>query len=863
MSQSNSTNVTNSLSDLDRLLKKVKAAHEKYRDYSQEAVDKIVIAVATAANKKRLYLAKIAIKETGLGVFEDKVIKVHFAAEYILNKYRDEKTCGIVEHNSVWGIYKVADSMGVIAAVVPITNPTSTIVFKTLLALKTRNGIVFSPHPGAKSCSAEAARILLAAAVEAGAPEDIIGCIEEPSLELTQKLMQHDDIAIILATGGPGLVKAAYSSGKPAIGVGAGNTPAIIDETADIPAAVTSIYLSKTFDNGTVCASEQSIVAVKSIYEILKKELVLRGGYILSPQEIPKLAAIVIVDGKLNPRIVGQPAVKIAELAGLTVPATTKVLIAEITEVGPSEPLSYEKLSPVLGLFCVEDFHAAVAKAEQLIKFGGLGHTASYYTNEKNHDRIEYYGDKLKIVRLLVNIPAAHGAIGDIYNFHLDPSLTLGCGSYGGNIISGNIGVKHLLNTKTIVERRENMLWFRVPPQIYFKYGCLPTAIQSLKGRQRAFIVTDRAIVSFGYLEPLIQALEAIGAQFEIFSEIQPDPDFAAVKLGAERMRVFKPDLVIAIGGGSPIDAAKIMWLMYDYPNIGFESLAMRFLDIRKRVYSILESQPRTFFVAIPTTSGTGSEVTPFAVISDQGVKYPIADYAITPTMAIVDPALVLNMPKSLTAIGGFDAITHALEAYVAVTATDYTNALAKEALRLLFKYLPIAYQEGSNNPEARERVHYAATMAGMAFANAYLGICHSMAHKLGGAFHVPHGIANALVVTHVVRYNASTSPTKFSAFPQYRIPLAAARYAKLADMLQLGGATDDEKVELLIKKLEATKKELGLPASIKEFGIPEKDFLEKLDEISELAFDDQCTGTNPRYPLVSEIRELYLKAYY
>lgn len=848
---------------LDDLVQKAKAAHEIYKDFTQEQVDKIVLAAAIAANMQRLYLAKIAVDETGMGIFEDKVIKVHFAAEFVCNKYKNEKTCGIIEHNHYWGIYKVADSMGVIAAVTPCTNPTSTVIYKSLLALKTRNAIVFAPHPNSKRSSFEAARIVSEAAVAAGAPEGIIGCVAEPTLETTQKLMQHPDIALIFATGGPGLVKAAYSSGKPAIGVGAGNTPSIIDETADIPMAINSILLSKTFDNGTVCASEQTIIAVKSVYEDVKKELVLRGAYLVAGDERDKLGKTLIVDGKLNSKVVGQPAVKIAKMAGFDVPQSTKVLVAEAKDVGLNEPFSYEKLSPILGLYCADDFNAAVKKAEELVEFGGLGHTATLYTSEANRERIEHFSDRLKTVRLLVNMPAAHGAIGDVYNFYLEPALTLGCGTYGGNVISGNIGTKHLLNIKTIAERRENMLWFRIPPQIYFKFGCLPVALRGLKGYQRAFIVTDRSMVDLGYLEPVIDTLKEIGVKFEIFSDITPDPDYEEVKVGIERVRSFKPDVIIALGGGSPLDAAKIMWLMYDFPEVKFEELAMRFMDIRKRIYTIEEMRKRTFFVAIPTTSGTGSEVTPFAVITDKGVKYPIADYSITPNMAILEPALVMNMPKSLTAIGGFDAITHAIESFVSILATDYSNAMAREALRLLFKYLPVAYKEGDKNPEARERVHYAATMAGMAFANAYLGVCHSMAHKLGATFNIPHGVANALVISQVIRYNSTISPTKFAAFPQYRIPLAVARYAKIADLLHLGGSTEEEKVDLLIQKVEDIKKELNLPLSIKAASVDESDFMSKVDKLSELAFDDQCTGANPRYPLVSEIRELYIKAYH
>jgi len=850
------------LQELNSNIKKVKTAYEEYQNYTQKQVDAIVMAVAIAANKNRLVLAKMAVEETKMGEFESKVIKNHFASEFVHNKYKNTLTCGIIENNRLKGIEKVAAPMGIIAAITPVTNPTSTVIFKTLLALKTRNAIFFAPHPKAKKCSNETARILLEAAVAAGAPQNVIGWATESSLELTQALMKHEDVALILATGGPGLVKSAYSSGKPAIGVGAGNTPAIIDETADIPMAINSILLSKTFDNGTICASEQSIVAVESIYESVKQELKLRGAHLLSKEERDKLAHIMIVNGRLNPYIVGQPAQKIAKMAGISVPTTTRALVAEAQDVGPSEPFSYEKLSPILALYCEKDFFTAINKAEQLLEFGGLGHTSVLYTDEKNQDRIEHFGNVIKTIRLLVNVPASHGAIGDIYNFYLEPSLTLGCGTYGGNAISGNIGVENLLNIKTIAERRENMLLFKVPPAIYFKYGSLPVALQNLTGKKRAFIVTDRSIVELGHTDTIIETLKSIDMQTEIFSDIQPDPDFTTVKNGLERMQSFKPDVIISIGGGSPIDAAKIMWLLYDYPEINFEDLSMRFMDITKRIYSIAEAKNRTFFVAVPTTSGTGSEVTPFAVIADKGVKYPIADYALTPNMAILDPALVLNMPPNLTAASGFDAIIHSLEAIVAVTATDYTNALALESLRLLFKYLPTAYREGKNNYEARERVHYAATMAGMAFANAYLGICHSMAHKLGAAFNIPHGVANSLCIAQVINFNSSSNPTKLTAFPQYRIPLACARYAKVANLLQLGGKTDEEKVQLLIKKLKELKKQLNLPASIEELGITKKDFMEKVDALAELAFDDQCTGTNPRFPLVREIRELYIEAY-
>lgn len=849
----------------DDLVKRVKAAQKKYATYTQEQVDEIVFQAALAANHARLPLAQDAATETGMGIVEDKVIKNHFASEFIYNKYRDTKTCDIIEHDEVWGLYKIADSMGVVAGVTPTTNPTSTTIFKALLALKTRNGIIFSPHPRSKKCSAKAAKIILDAAVKAGAPENIIGWIEEPSIELTQQLMHHPDVAIILATGGPGMVQAAYSSGKPAIGVGPGNTPAVIDETADLAMAISSIILSKTFDNGTICASEQSIVAVESIYNKVKQELTRQGAYILKPDERKKLAKTIIIDGRLNPKIVGQSPAVIAKLANIKIPKNAKMLVAEVEKVGTEEPFSYEKLSPVIAFYKVTNFEKAVARAEELLEYTGLGHTATLYTNEANHDRIEYFGKKVKTARILINIPGSQGAIGDVYNFRLEPSLTLGCGTYGGNSISGNIGVKDLLNIKTIAERRENTLWFRIPSKVYFKYGCLPEALSTFKLYKRAFIICDRTLFELGHIDKMTEVLKDMGIRCEVFNEVLPDPTLSIVKKGLARAKDFKPDIILSYGGGSPIDAGKIIWLLYDYPEIQFADLAMRFMDINKRIYSIAEKKEKTPFIAIPTTSGTGSEVTPFAVITDDlkdNTKYPIADYAITPTIAIVDPSITMQMPKGLTAASGFDAVTHAIEAIVSVVATDFSNAMAKESLELLFKYLPTAYKEGAKNPLAREKVHYAATMAGMAFANAYLGVGHSMAHKLGAAFHITHGVANAILLPHIIRYNATDVPRKLVAFPQYKTPEAIMRYASIANALGIKGKNDMEKVEGLIKELEKLRKILDIPATIKETGVDKQAFLDKVDQLAELAFDDQCTGTNPRYPLIEEIRDIYLAAY-
>jgi acetaldehyde dehydrogenase/alcohol dehydrogenase len=851
------------IENLNAVIQRTKEAQLKYAAYTQKQVDEIFYRAAMAANQARISLAKMAVLETGMGVCEDKVIKNHFAAEFIYNKYRDAKTCGVIERDTVAGFSRIAEPVGILAGVVPTTNPTSTTIFKALLALKTRNAIIFSPHPRAKRSTVQAARIVLEAAVKAGAPEGIIGWVENPTIELSNHLMQHPLINLILATGGPGMVHAAYSSGKPAIGVGAGNTPALIDETADIEMAISSILISKTFDNGMICASEQSVVIVDKVYAIAKEEFTKRGAYILNENQRRKLAALLLIEGKLNAEIVGQSATKIAHMAGFEVPEETKVLIAEVKTVGRDEPLSYEKLSPILAMYRAEDFHQAVGIAVDLITFGGMGHTSVLYTNPKNADRIQEFGARLKTGRVLLNMPSSQGAIGDLYNFRLEPSLTLGCGSWGGNSVSENISVRHLLNIKTIAERRENMLWFRVPPKIFFKFGCLPVALRELEGCKRVFLVTDHQLAKMGFIKKMTDILDSMNIDCEVFYEVNPDPDLATIKKGLAMMNAFHPDAVIALGGGSPIDAAKIMRLLYDYPEVQFKDLAMRFMDIYKRICKVPGTGTKTLMVAIPTTSGTGSEVTPFAVITDEkeNVKYPIADYELTPDIAIIDPELVLGMPKGLTAASGIDAVTHALEAMVAVTSTEFTNGQAIEALRLLFKYLPQAYEDGGNI-KAREKVHYAATMAGMAFANAFLGVCHSMAHKLGGTFHIPHGVANGILITHVIRYNADESPSKQTAFAQYTHPLAQARYARVADYLGLGGIDEKDKVERLIKAVEDLRRKLKIPATIAEAGVKKADFMAKLDELCEQAFDDQCTGCNPRLPLIKEIRAILLTSY-
>lgn len=856
--------VTN-IEELEQLITKVKKAQEIYATFSQEQVDEIFRKAALAANQNRIPLAKKAVWETGMGVVEDKVIKNHFASEYIYNKYKSDVTCGVIEEDKVHGIKKIADPVGIIAGVVPTTNPTSTAIFKALLALKTRNAIIFSPHPRAKECTALAAKIVRDAAVKAGAPENLIGWIDEPSVEMSQTLMQHKNISLILATGGPGMVHAAYCSGKPAIGVGAGNTPAIIDETADIKMAVNYIILSKTFDNGVICASEQSIVVVDEIYEEVKSEFQSRGAYFLNPEEREKLANTIVVDGKLNAKIVGQPATKIAELADIYVPPNTKILVGEAEEVGYHEPFSYEKLSPVLAFYRTPDYKAAVNKATDLVRFGGNGHTSVLYTDQNNKDRVDYFAERLNTGRILVNMPTSQGAIGDVYNFKLEPSLTLGCGTCGGNSVSENIGVKHLLNIKTVAKRRENMLWFKVPPKVYFKQGCLTLALEELAGKKKAMIVTDKVLFDLGYTQKVTDILDRIGIAHDIFFDVEPDPTIATVNNALARFNSFQPDVIIALGGGSPIDAAKIMWLMYEQPSVKFEDLAMRFMDIRKRICQFPQLGQKATMVAIPTTSGTGSEVTPFAVITDDetGIKYPIADYALTPSMAIVDPDLVLTMPKGLTAASGLDALTHAIEAYVSAVANNFTDGHALEAIQMVFDYLPTSYHQGADAFEAREKMHYASTIAGMAFSNSFLGLCHSMAHKLGARFDLPHGLANAFLISQIIRYNANNDPTKVCTFPQYKYPSAMKRYAKIADVLGLGGHNDEDKVDALIMAIENLKDELNVPHSIKDAGVNEQDFFDSLDELAELAFDDQCTGANPRYPLLSEIKELYTKAFF
>jgi acetaldehyde dehydrogenase/alcohol dehydrogenase len=856
--------VTN-VEELAQRIAEVKEAQKIYATYSQKTVDEIFRQAAIAANNARIHLAKLATEETGMGIVEDKVIKNHFASEYIYNKYKDDKSCGIIERDPSFGIMKVAEPIGVVAAVVPTTNPTSTAIFKSLIALKTRNGIIFAPHPRAKKSTIEAARIILEAAVKAGAPKGIIGWIDEPTVELTQMLMRESDI--ILATGGPGMVKAAYSSGKPAIGVGSGNTPALIDETAHIKMAVSSVLLSKTFDNGVICASEQAVVVVEKIYEEVKEEFIERGAYFLNEDEKDKVRNVILKDGALNAAIVGQSAKKIAELAGVNVNEDTKVLIGEVESVEYEEAFSHEKLSPILAMYKVRDFEEGLAKSARLVELGGFGHTSVLYTDQtKSKDRIERFGAVMKTGRTIINMPSAQGAIGDIYNFRLAPSLTLGCGSWGGNSVSENVGVKHLLNIKNVAERRENMLWFRVPEKIYFKYGCLGVALEELKDmhKKRAFIVTDKVLYDLGFVDKVISVLEHRGIDFKVFFDVEPDPTLATARKGAKEMHDFEPDVIIALGGGSPMDAAKIMWVLYEHPDVRFEDLAMRFMDIRKRVYRFPDLGEKAIMVSIPTSAGTGSEVTPFAVITDEktGLKYPLADYELTPHMAIVDAELMMNMPRGLTAASGIDALTHAVEAIVSVLASEYTNGLALEAIRLIFKYLPIAYNEGTTNVKAREKMAHAATMAGMAFANAFLGICHSMAHKLGAQHHIPHGIANALLINETIRFNAVDNPRKQTAFPQYKYPNVRWRYSRIADYLNLGGSTEDEKIERLIKAIDDLKNKLNIPKTIEEAGVTEQKFYASLDEMSELAFDDQCTGANPRYPLIGEIKQMYINAF-
>ncbi|WP_428242343.1 bifunctional acetaldehyde-CoA/alcohol dehydrogenase [Gynuella sp.] len=855
-----------SLANLDALIERVKAAQRVYSRFTQAQVDEIFRQAALAANNARIGLAKMAVEETGMGIAEDKAIKNHFASEIIYNKYKDDKTCGILEEDTAYGIMKVAEPIGILAGVVPTTNPTSTAIFKSLLALKTRNGIVFSPHPRAKKCTALAAKIVMDAAIAAGAPKDIIACIEEPTVDLSQHLMRHPDINMILATGGPGMVRAAYSSGKPAIGVGAGNTPAVIDESAHIKQAVSSVLMSKTFDNGVICASEQSVVVVDSVYEQVKSEFQARGAYVLSAEQKKKVGEQVIVNGSMNPAIVGQPAYKVAAIGGVEVPKEAKVIIAECDAIDLDEPFAHEKLSPTLAMYRAKDFDEALDKAVALVELGGMGHTSVLYTDQDhNRERIEEFGRRLKTGRILINMPASQGAIGDLYNFKLAPSLTLGCGSWGGNSVSENVGPKHLINVKTVASRRENMLWHKIPKDIYFRKGALPVALSDLKGKKRALVVTDPFLFNQGYTEQVTDALHAQGLETDVFYDVEPDPTLRTVNKGVEKCNAFKPDVIVAFGGGSPMDAAKIMWVMYEHPEVRFEDLALRFMDIRKRIYHFPKMGIKAQMVAIPTTSGTGSEVTPFAVVTDEktGVKYPIADYELTPNMAIIDPDLVMSLPQGLTAYGGVDALTHALEAYVSLFANEFTNGQALEAIRLLFKYLPSAYKNGKDDPKAREKVHYAATMAGIAFANAFLGVCHSMAHKLGAHFHVPHGLANALLISEVVKYNSTDVPVKQGTFPQYKYPQAKTRYARIADYLELGGNSADEKVELLVAAIDELKAELNIPKSIRGAGVNEVEFMDKLDLLSEEAFDDQCTPANPRYPMISEIKDLYVTAFY
>jgi acetaldehyde dehydrogenase/alcohol dehydrogenase len=860
------SNFVTTLPDLENLLQRAKAAQAEYASFSQAQVDAIFKQAALAANAARVPLAKLAATETGMGVTEDKVIKNHFASEIIYNKYKHEKTCGIIEVDQAFGIQKIAEPVGLLAGIVPTTNPTSTAIFKALIALKTRNGIIFSPHPRAKNCTIAAAKVIRDAAVAAGAPADIIGWIDEPTVALSQALMQHPSINLILATGGPGMVRAAYSSGNPSLGVGAGNTPALIDETAHIKLSVSSIILSKTFDNGMICASEQSVIVVDSIYEAVKTEFRHRGAYILSPEERDRLGAKIIINGRLNAEIVGQPVEKLAALADIQLPPETRVLIGEVEEVSLDEPFSQEKLSPILAMYRVPDFLAGVDKAEALVELGGRGHTAVLYTSPDNLDHIRRFENNVQTARVLINTPSSQGAIGDLYNFRLDPSLTLGCGTWGGNSISENVEPHHLLNIKTVAERRENMLWFRVPPKIYFKPGSLPVALRDLAGKERAFIITDKPIYDLGLTASLEDVLDDMGLKYDIFDDVEPDPSLETVNRGLDRMRRFNPDVIIAIGGGSPMDAAKIMWLLYEHPEIEFEGLAMRFMDIRKRVYDLPPLGSKALLVAIPTTSGTGSEVTPFAVVTDRKkqIKYPLADYALTPSMAIIDADLVRHMPKSLTAFGGVDALTHALEAYVSVLASEYTNGLSLEAIRLIFKYLPSAYHEGAANPKAREKMHYASTIAGMAFANGFLGICHSMAHQLGAMFGIPHGMANALMITYVIRYNATDAPFKQATFSQYKYPNAKWRYARIASYLGLPGEDEAAKVNQLIIAIEALKQQVGIPSSLKEaLGDRAAEFQARLEELADQSFDDQCTGSNPRYPLISDLKSLLMDAYH
>ena len=859
--------IIDSVEKLEAELDRVRAAQREFATYTQEQVDKIFFAAAMAANKARIPLAKMAVEETGMGLVEDKIIKNHYAAEYIYNAYKNTKTCGVIEEDKAYGIKKIAEPLGVIAAVIPTTNPTSTAIFKTLICLKTRNGIIISPHPRAKKSTTAAAKIVLDAAVAAGAPEGIISWIDAPSLDMTNLLMKEADT--ILATGGPGMVKAAYSSGKPALGVGAGNTPAIIDDTADIKLAVNSIIHSKTFDNGMICASEQSCIVDKKIYKAVRKEFEDRGCYFLKADEIDKVRKTIIINGALNAKIVGQKPVTIAALAGVTIPEETKVLIGEVESVDISEEFAHEKLSPVLAMYKSENFNDALEKAAQLIADGGYGHTSSVYLNAvTEQEKLDAFSAKMKTCRVLVNTPSSFGGIGDLYNFKLAPSLTLGCGSWGGNSVSENVGVKHLVNIKTVAERRENMLWFRAPEKVYIKKGCLPVALDEVGNvmqKKKAFIVTDSFLYKNGYTKPITDKLDEMGVTHTTFFNVAPDPTLACAKEGVAAMNAFQPDCIIAVGGGSAMDAGKIMWVMYEHPEVDFLDLAMRFMDIRKRVYTFPKMGEKAYFIAVPTSAGTGSEATPFAVITDErtGVKYPLADYELMPNMAIVDADFHMSAPKGLTAASGIDAVTHCLEAYASMMATDYTDGLAIRSLQMIFQYLPRAYDNGPNDPVAREKMANAATMAGMAFANAFLGVCHSMAHKLGAFHHLPHGVANALMIDYVLRFNAAEVPAKMGTFPQYDHPHTLARYAEVADALGIKGRTDADKLEGLIKKIDELKDYVGIKKSIQEYGVDEKNFLDTLDDMVEQAFDDQCTGANPRLPLMSEIKDMYLRAYY
>ena len=859
--------VVDSMETLTVAIERVRAAQRAYATYTQEQVDAIFRAAALAANRARIPLAKLAVEETGMGVVEDKVIKNHYAAEYIYNAYKETRTCGVIEEDKAFGIRKIAEPLGVIAAVIPTTNPTSTAIFKTLLALKTRNGIIISPHPRAKGSTIAAAKLVLDAAVAAGAPDGIIDWVDAPTLELSNRVMHEADI--ILATGGPGMVRAAYSSGKPAIGVGAGNTPAVIDSSADILLAVSSIIHSKTFDNGMICASEQSVIVVGDVYDAVRAEFEKRGCYFLLPDEIERVRKTILINGSLNARIVGQSACTIASMADVEVPAGTKILIGEVESVDPAEEFAHEKLSPVLAMYRAVSFEDAAAKAERLVEDGGLGHTSSLYVNAVTaRDKIEQFSARMKTCRVLVNTPSSHGGIGDLYNFKLAPSLTLRCGSWGGNSVSENVGVKHLINIKTVAERRENMLWFRAPEKVYIKKGCLPVALRELHTdlhRKKVFLVTDTFLYNNGYTKPITDALDQMGIVHTTFYDVAPDPTLACAREGAKQMRAFEPDCIIAVGGGSAMDAGKIMWVLYEHPEADFLDMAMRFSDIRKRVYKFPKMGEKAYFIAVPTSAGTGSEVTPFAVITDErtGVKYPLADYELMPDMAIVDADMMMNAPKGLTSASGIDAVTHALEAYASMLATDYTDGLALRALQTIFAYLPRAYENGANDPVAREKMANAATMAGMAFANAFLGVCHSMAHKLGAFFHLPHGVANALMIDEVLRFNAAEAPAKMGTFPQYDHPHTLRRYAEVAEALGIAGATDEEKLDGLIAAVDALKARVGIKPCIRDYGVDEDEFLTRLDEMSEQAFDDQCTGANPRYPLISEIRQMYLNAYY